>query len=119
MLKEDKDEAELLQNKCVSPVTVGVSIKISKNKTKTPTQRLAASEKSYLLASFFKKTEQNLDQELDLSHGSSNDNNSDLIVNRIKIRKKILKEALSEYSPSTSVGTNDFAIVSKEEIEKF
>jgi NACalpha-BTF3-like transcription factor len=90
---------------------MGISIKPNVKKVQAP--KLAASEKSYLLASFFKT----LDQDREHEQAYSTDD-SDLVVNRIKVKKKRIKEALVEHSPSTSNNSNnDFAILSKDEFD--
>ena len=99
---------------------------IKKSKSLVPL--LAASEKSYLLASFFKKNDHDHDhdqEQQDQEHARTS-LESDLIVRRKKIKKKkLLEGALSSSSPSTSLlsinkleAFDTFAIVSKDEIDK-
>ena len=115
MFKQEKDgDLKILENDLQNTkATIGISIKSGTNNL---TKKLASSEKSYLLASFFKTQDHDRSGEHEQAYSTDD---SDLVVNRIKVRKKRIKEALTEYSPSTSNSNNDFAILSKDELDKF
>ena len=111
ILEDDVQNTSLQARK--TKATIGISIKSGANNL---TKKLASSEKSYLLASFFKTPDHDRSGEHEQAYSTDD---SDLVVKRINVRKKRIKEALTEYSPSTSNSNNDFAILSKDELDKF